>query len=1263
MKCVRKLTAGLLALAMVLTLFSGVAPVKVRAESDDYDAAPEDARVEALPGIRSNPEPMWEKSGNAFGMMPETSFLAEPDMDAASILDPLDSQTEPDTDGESPLDPLDSQTEPEDPFAFLNDLPSIADAQIPVGSTGENAISAVNPRYPDMPSEEELSLPADPSFPEDISTVADPTYLDGPTQAALALREAMVNREASAAIYFTTTSSPDAEDGYVPLAVAIINYAFNHTGVVNEGDYLDEHVNNWSGNIGYRIGDDGITAYCELSLDFEYLTTASQESQVASQATRLLSALNVDYLTYPEKLEAVYDYLCANVEYIPREEATSLLDYSAYGALINQQATSYGFSTLFYRLALEMGMDARIINGSTADSEYHSWNIVNLNGLYYNLDAALDAGYASYNYFLMGANDFTGHTRKDKYTSSDFQNAYPMAAAKYQNNGIAINSTNFPDANFRSYVSSSLDKDSNGYLSQTERACTEINVAESSITNLKGIEYFEDLLILYCYGNELTSLDVSRNTALAVLGCSRNSLTELDVTNNPALIWLNCGENQLSSLDVAYNTVLETLYCYDNQLSSLDVTYNTALITLSCGNSVDEKTGVQLGKNQLTRLDVSRNTALNDLRCGYTKLTSLNVTKNTALTYLGCEGNQITQLDLSRNRALETLYCYENALSSLSITKNTALTLVSCFSNRLTNLNTTQNTALEYLYCHDNQLRTLDVSKNLGLTYLSCQRNQLSKVDVSKNTALKFLYSYNNPLTTNLDVSKNTRLVELSCSNNQLTTLDLSQNPALQILYCYENTLTSLDLSRNPALGGLSCRKNKLTSLDLSANTALQTLECNGNQLTTLNVSNCGDLTFLNCEANQLTSLDLSSNNSLTTFSAKNNAYQIKLDNRKSFNLTKLPGNFQVRKASNWANANVSGNVLTVKNNASWVTYLYDCGNNFEVTFTLNTGASPVSGNVKRVSGNMRFDTAIETADALKTALGVSKFDNIILASGGRGGKNDTGFADALAGSYLAIAKKAPILLHYGRSQNVNLPYIQNNLKAGGTVYILGGTGAVPNSVVTDLRNIGVYNIKRLGGADRFETNLAILEEAGVSSNQEILVSTGWNYADALSISATGLPVLLLNTANGQISAAQRTFLRNHRDNMYTFIGSEAAVSSQMQYMVESIIGSSTNRIYGDARESTSVAVAETYFNSPDFAVVAYSRNFPDGLCGGPLAYYMNAPMLLTNVNQAQINITNAYLTDKGIISGYVMGGADILSDAVVKAVFGITASGVIPPV
>ena len=90
---------------------------------------------------------------------------------------------------------------------------------------------------------------------------------------------------------------------------------------------------------------------------------------------------------------------------------------------------------------------------------------------------------------------------------------------------------------------------------------------------------------LYCEDNRLTSLDVSKNTALISLHCENNQLTSLDVSKNTALTELSCTENQLTSLDVSKNTALESLWCYGNQLTSLDVSGCTALTYLQCNEN------------------------------------------------------------------------------------------------------------------------------------------------------------------------------------------------------------------------------------------------------------------------------------------------------------------------------------------------------------------------------------------------------------------------------------------------------------------------------------------------------------------------------------------------------------------------------------------------------------------------------------------------------------------------------------------------------
>ena len=171
---------------------------------------------------------------------------------------------------------------------------------------------------------------------------------------------------------------------------------------------------------------------------------------------------------------------------------------------------------------------------------------------------------------------------------------------------------------------------------------------------------------------------------------------------------------------------------------------------------------------------------------------------------------------------------------------------------------------------------------------------------------------------------------------NQLTELDVSKNTALTELGCNMNQLRKLDLRDNKALKELCCSVNQLTELDLSQNTELRVLQCKENQLTSLDLEN--------------TKLDPDAYWGLATFVAEKNSYNIEVDSENRFNLSTLPGHFDVSKASNWNGGSVDGTILTVDQDVDTVTYTYDCGTTkagkpFSAEFTLRvTGrnAAPV---------------------------------------------------------------------------------------------------------------------------------------------------------------------------------------------------------------------------------------------------------------------------------------------------------------------------------
>ncbi len=128
---------------------------------------------------------------------------------------------------------------------------------------------------------------------------------------------------------------------------------------------------------------------------------------------------------------------------------------------------------------------------------------------------------------------------------------------------IAIDETNFPDANFRSYVAENFDTDGNGALSTAEIAqVDEINVSERDIASLKGVEYFTALKWLYCYNNQLTTLDVSSNGSLMYLYCQNNRLASLSLSGSPSMWQLSCYGNSIAELDISACSYLLGAYVY-----------------------------------------------------------------------------------------------------------------------------------------------------------------------------------------------------------------------------------------------------------------------------------------------------------------------------------------------------------------------------------------------------------------------------------------------------------------------------------------------------------------------------------------------------------------------------------------------------------------------------------------------------------------------------------------------------------------------------
>lgn len=254
-------------------------------------------------------------------------------------------------------------------------------------------------------------------------TFAPVTYYTTSAQVAAELRTAMKNRKKTVVLYMHPTDGVDL-GGVAEAAMA-------HTGAPTEGDYLKwQYAGYGASALSWSYGGSNPQCFMITYNITGYYTDTTQEYAVDTFVTEFKNSTAIQSATDDyEKIKAIYDWLCTNVvyDYTNLNSPEYMLKHTAYAAAINHTAVCQGYAVLFYRLALECGIDARVIAGKGKGAngwEDHAWNIVKLGGNYYLLDATWDATKelyqkpAKYDWFLKGSESFTSHnpgTEQDTY--------------------------------------------------------------------------------------------------------------------------------------------------------------------------------------------------------------------------------------------------------------------------------------------------------------------------------------------------------------------------------------------------------------------------------------------------------------------------------------------------------------------------------------------------------------------------------------------------------------------------------------------------------------------------------------------------------------------------------------------------------------------------------------------------------------------------------------------------------------------------------
>ena len=258
------------------------------------------------------------------------------------------------------------------------------------------------------------------------------------------------------------------------------------------------------------------------------------------------------------------------------------------------------------------------------------------------------------------------------------------------------------------------------------------------------------------------------------------------------------------------------------------------------------------------------------------------------------------------------------------------------------------------------------------------------------------------------------------------------------------------------------------------------------------------------------------------------------------------------------------------------------------------TIANVSSSAVNRLAGADRFATAIAVSSAEFPTAGSA--GAVVIA------RSDE-YPDALVGTALAAAKSAPLLFASGGVLTSPTEVeIQRVLPAGRTVYLLGGTSAIPANVATTLTTLG-YTVVRYFGADRYGTALAVADALGDPST--VLLATGINFPDALAAGPAAAHVsgVVLLTDGSTLPASVSTYLTAHPGKVYA-IGGPAVIADPP-----------ATALVGADRYATAVAVATRFFTAPTTIGVASGVTFADALAGGAMLARTGGPLTLSDPN------------------------------------------------
>jgi ectonucleotide pyrophosphatase/phosphodiesterase family member 5 len=275
--------------------------------------------------------------------------------------------------------------------------------------------------------------------------------------------------------------------------------------------------------------------------------------------------------------------------------------------------------------------------------------------------------------------------------------------------------------------------------------------------------------------------------------------------------------------------------------------------------------------------------------------------------------------------------------------------------------------------------------------------------------------------------------------------------------------------------------------------------------------------------------------------------------------------------------------------------------------FTARPPARVTADNVVPMPRMPRLDgqTRTHTAVMVSERVFAGGADAVVIASAGD-------FPDALAGTPLAVAAGAPLLLA-GPDGLDEVTRAEVERLDPDEAYVLGGEAVLGAGVEADLVEAGVPEdaIRRIGGENRYDTARLVAAELGAANGEAVLAS-GESFADALAAgpgaAAAGRPILL--TRQGSLPQETLQAIEDAGITRITIAGGPSVVSTAIEDALREA-GVVVERLGGADRYATARLFAERAIREgalTDRLWLVSGANFPDALAAGAAAAARVAP-------------------------------------------------------